>query len=943
MPTQSIELDVTWVRQCYTELPHADAQLRQKRARVRAKPRAASQASQCEEASSRLRFLAVAKHFQPNHLVHRPVTFYTFSVASPHPGIPLSLHPAWHFRRRCPSNYTLLDTLSTFTIQADEPPLSRFKGRLRSSDRGPDTRSASPNPYNAAPGTIAAGASSRHVKPSPLGAVAHDNGILKDIESGQSINVPDSRYLPQPPPAPPPSDPPNEIKEAAPLDTVKKPPWPQRIKAGSVRFVLHFKDALFHSWINVLLVFVPIGIAMEYAPLPHSSKPTIVFSMNAVAIIPLAGLLAHATECVASAMGDTWASLLNVTFGNAVELIIFIIALAKDQISTVQAAIMGSILANLLLILGMAFLFGGLRYQEQFYNSTVTQMSACLLSLSVVSLLLPTAFQWSFSNQTEGDVATVKISRGTSVILLIIYVLYLLFQLKSHAYMYASTPQEILDEESRPGVLADMLSSSSSDSSSSSSDSDSSLGSHATAGKRLKRAVKKRIRRKSSASSVTTASPPSANMSIQGEKKSLQEDLASSPSQEGSYFDLPRQDTQASAGAVFSGDEADTDGENDRGAMDPHVRDFELENAGSSRHSPRSQRKQKPKKSKKKHRKASKDEVPIEKGTDRNQNGFNQAPNQPPQQPRVGFKDEPEPGENLTATASRRGFTRQMSRARFGPPPLTNLLSNNVFNNPPPATRTPGGSRPVPFSIAHRTTGTLRRTSSLPDRLNRPAATRMASQSGQRGRSDLTNNDSGTHPSALVSSAPDAGLKDRTEDKKEPELSRTAAVILLLCTTGLVAFCAELGVDAIPEMVSDTSVSLAFIGLIVLPIVGNAAEHVTAVTVAAKNKMDLAIGVAVGSSIQIALFVTPVVVLLGWIMGKDMTLYFNLFETISLFVTAFVINFLILDGRSNYLEGSLLIAAYVIIAVAAFFYPNARDASLIGGGDDQGQLERRLF
>ncbi|KAL9055102.1 MAG: hypothetical protein Q9162_003772 [Coniocarpon cinnabarinum] len=791
--------------------------------------------------------------------------------------------------------------------EADEPPLSRFKGRLRSSarstasDRGPDTRSASPN---AAPGTVAAGTSSRHVKPSPLGAVTHDNGILKDIECGQSNIVPDSRYLPQPPPAPPPSDPPNESKEAVPLDTVKKPPWPQRIKAGSVRFVLHFKDALFHSWINVLLVFVPIGIAMEYAPLPHSSKPTIVFSMNAVAIIPLAGLLAHATECVASAMGDTWASLLNVTFGNAVELIIFIIALAKDQISTVQAAIMGSILANLLLILGMAFLFGGLRYQEQFYNSTVTQMSACLLSLSVVSLLLP---------------------------------------LKSHAYMYASTPQEILDEESRPGVLADMLSSSSSDSSSSSSDSDSSLGSHATAGKRLKRAVKKRIRRKSSASSVTTASPPSANMSIQGEKKSLQEDLASSPSQEGSYFDLPRQDTQASAGAMFSGDEADTDGENDRGAMDPHVRDFELENTGSSRHSPRSQRKHKPKKSKKRHRKAFKDEVPTAKGTDRNQNGFNQAPNQPPQQPRVGFRDEPEPGENLTATASRRGFTRQMSRARFGPPPLTNLLSNNVFNNPPPATRTPGGSRPVPFSIAHRTTGTLRRTSSLPDRLNRPAATRMASQSGQRGRSDLTNNNSGTHPSALVSSVPDAGLKDRTEDKKEPELSRTAAVILLLCTTGLVAFCAELGVDAIPEMVSDTSVSLAFIGLIVLPIVGNAAEHVTAVTVAAKNKMDLAIGVAVGSSIQIALFVTPVVVLLGWIMGKDMTLYFNLFETISLFVTAFVINFLILDGRSNYLEGSLLIAAYVIIAVAAFFYPNARDASLIGGGDDQGQLERRLF
>ena len=91
-------------------------------------------------------------------------------------------------------------------------------------------------------------------------------------------------------------------------------------------------------------------------------------------------------------------------------------------------------------------------------------------------------------------------------------------------------------------------------------------------------------------------------------------------------------------------------------------------------------------------------------------------------------------------------------------------------------------------------------------------------------------------------------------------------------------------------------------------------EHVTAVTVAAKNKMDLAIGVAVGSSIQIALFITPLVVILGWCMDKQMTLYFNLFETVSLFVAVFVVNFLVLDGKSNYLEGVLLVAAYIIIA-----------------------------
>lgn len=172
------------------------------------------------------------------------------------------------------------------------------------------------------------------------------------------------------------------------------------------------------------------------------------------------------------------------------------------------------------------------------------------------------------------------------------------------------------------------------------------------------------------------------------------------------------------------------------------------------------------------------------------------------------------------------------------------------------------------------------------------------------------------------------------EEDHEPEISKTTAVLLLLISTGLVAVCAEFMVDSINELVEgDSGVSEAFIGLILLPIVGNAAEHVTAVTVAIKNKMDLAIGVALGSSIQIALFITPLVVILGWCMGKDMGLFFNIFETLSVFVSAFIVNFLVLDGRSNYLEGALLCCSYVIIAVGAFFYPSSRDASELGGGD----------
>jgi Ca2+:H+ antiporter len=166
-----------------------------------------------------------------------------------------------------------------------------------------------------------------------------------------------------------------------------------KVKAPLVdRFLRDVKRILYASWINWLLTFVPVGIILgilvDWVKIDVVS-PTVVFAINAVAIIPLASLLAYATESVAIKLGDTIGALLNVTFGNAVELIIFIIALAANEVRVVQAAALGSILSNLLLILGMCFVCGGLRFREQLYNSTVSQMSACLLCLSVISLLLP--------------------------------------------------------------------------------------------------------------------------------------------------------------------------------------------------------------------------------------------------------------------------------------------------------------------------------------------------------------------------------------------------------------------------------------------------------------------------------------------------------------------------------------------------------------------------
>lgn len=170
---------------------------------------------------------------------------------------------------------------------------------------------------------------------------------------------------------------------------------------------------------------------------------------------------------------------------------------------------------------------------------------------------------------------------------------------------------------------------------------------------------------------------------------------------------------------------------------------------------------------------------------------------------------------------------------------------------------------------------------------------------------------------SLANSRPERRGTSKTSDTEAddgPPMSQIASIVLLLCSTGLVALCAEFLVGSINHLVENSPLSEAFVGLIILPIVGNAAEHVTAVTVAAKNKLDLALGVSLGSSIQIALFVTPIVVILGWILNKDMSLYFSLFEVASLFVATFIVNFLVLDGRSNYLEGALLCACYIIVA-----------------------------
>ncbi|KAF8752849.1 Sodium/calcium exchanger protein [Rhizoctonia solani] len=151
--------------------------------------------------------------------------------------------------------------------------------------------------------------------------------------------------------------------------------------------------------------------------------------------------------------------------------------------------------------------------------------------------------------------------------------------------------------------------------------------------------------------------------------------------------------------------------------------------------------------------------------------------------------------------------------------------------------------------------------------------------------------------------------------------------ILLATVTVLTGVTAEWLVDSIDGLTKNGNISREFVALILLPLVGNAAEHVTAVTVSVKNKLDLAITVAVGSSIQIALFVLPFLILLGWMIGQPLTLFFDIFETVVVFVSVLIINYAISDGKTNWLEGLVLMVVYVIIGLSVWYYPGAVSTS----------------
>ncbi len=159
------------------------------------------------------------------------------------------------------------------------------------------------------------------------------------------------------------------------------------------------------------------------------------------------------------------------------------------------------------------------------------------------------------------------------------------------------------------------------------------------------------------------------------------------------------------------------------------------------------------------------------------------------------------------------------------------------------------------------------------------------------------------------------------EAAHKPRFSLSAAIVLLVVSTLLIAMVSEFLVGAVEPMVKELGISELFVGIILVPIIGNVAEHVVAIEVATKNHMDLSMGIALGSSLQVALFVAPLLVFVSLLFGHPLTLEFTTFELIALMASCFIAAHVASDGETNWLEGVLLIGLYLLMAVGFFFLP----------------------
>jgi Ca2+:H+ antiporter len=199
-----------------------------------------------------------------------------------------------------------------------------------------------------------------------------------------------------------------------------------------------------------LLVFVPIAIVLRFVP--SLENPTALFLVSCIAIIPLAGWMGRATEHLAEHLGQGVGGLLNATFGNAAELIIALFALSKGLTGVVKASITGSIIGNILLVLGLSFLAGGFKFRRQEFNRVAAGVSATALTLAAIALIIPTVFHQAAAAVpvAAGGWTQAKeqgLSLAIAVVLFLTYALTLVFSLVTHRELFGAEESKSVAHE----------------------------------------------------------------------------------------------------------------------------------------------------------------------------------------------------------------------------------------------------------------------------------------------------------------------------------------------------------------------------------------------------------------------------------------------------------------------------------------------------------------
>lgn len=201
--------------------------------------------------------------------------------------------------------------------------------------------------------------------------------------------------------------------------------------------------------LDAVLVFVPLALILAYT----GADPTLLFTVSLFAILALAAKIGKATEELALRYGGHIGGVLNITFGNAAEIIIAILAINAGLIDLVKASLTGSIIGNLLFVFGLSMLFGGLRHREQRISEPLSGVNSTMLLIAFVSMMTPSLFHF-IGGQAQADAS---LSLSIAALLLAIYLLSLAFSLKTHSYLFSFDPGQDKPEWGRDFSIAVML------------------------------------------------------------------------------------------------------------------------------------------------------------------------------------------------------------------------------------------------------------------------------------------------------------------------------------------------------------------------------------------------------------------------------------------------------------------------------------------------------